>query len=77
MQPDADALNSLQVLPFLNGPTIAKLKEELPLYLAKAADISQELPPLTSWKMNSTSPPTWSAATRQVLHVLTAFISCL
>ena len=69
MQPDADALNSLGILPFLSATTIAKLKEELPSYLAKAADISPELSPLTWWKMNATSLPTWSSTTQQVLLI--------
>ncbi len=64
LQPDANALDSLQVLPFLNPTTIVKLKEELPAYLAKTA-----LSPLTWWKMNSTCLPTWSAATQQVLLI--------
>ena len=69
MQPDADALNSLDILPFLNAVTIAELKKELPDYLVKAADVSPELSPLTWWKMNSTSLPTWSIATQQVLLI--------
>ncbi len=64
LQPDA-----IQVLPFLNATTIAKLKEELPAYLAKAVDISQELSPLTWWKLNSTHLPSCSAATLQVLLI--------
>ena len=69
MQPDADALNSLDILPFLNAVTIAELKKELPDYLVKAADVSPKLSPLTWWKMNSTSLPTWSIATQQVLLI--------
>ena len=69
VQPDTDALNSPDILPFLNAITIAMLKEELPNYLAKAVDISPELSPLMWWKMNLTSLPTWSAATRQVLLI--------
>ena len=69
IQPDADALHSLGILPFLSATTIAKLKEELPSYLAKAADISPELSPLTWWKRNATSLLTWSSTTPQVLLI--------
>lgn len=69
IQPDAAALDCFQVLPFLTSDTIAKLKVELPVYLAKATDISQELSLLTWWKMNSPSLPEWSAAAQHMLLV--------
>lgn len=66
LQPDDNALDSLQVLPFLDSTTIVKLKEELPAYLA---DISPELSPLAWWKLNYGSLPTWAAVTQQVLLI--------
>ena len=69
IKPDAAALNSLLIMPFLDAATMHKLKEELPLYLAKAADISPQYDPLQWWRMNSTELPSWSAALRKVLLI--------
>ena len=69
MQPDAAALDSLAVLPFLDTAAITQLKAELPAYLAKATGISPELSPLAWWKLNAASLPSWSIATQQVLLI--------
>ena len=69
MQPDAAVLDCLAVMPFLDTVTLQNLKTELPLYLAKAADISLDYDPIQWWRMNSTALPFWSAALRKVLLI--------
>ena len=69
MQPDAATLDCLAVMPFLDTVTLQNLKTELPLYLAKAADISPDYDPIQWWKMTSTALPFWSAAVRKVLLI--------
>ena len=66
LQPDANALDCLAVIPFLDAATLQDLKRELPVYLAKVADISPDYDPLQWWRMNSTSLPAWSAALHKV-----------
>ena len=47
LKPDAATVDSRQAFPFLNTASIlAKLKSELPSYLAKATDIDTEINPL-------------------------------
>ena len=52
MQPSASDIDSCAI-PFLNNPaTITSLKEELPVYLAKADDVSPTVNVLDWWKQN-------------------------
>ena len=70
MQPSADAVKSVEALPFLKDPTvIAGLKAELPSYLAKTADVSPDFDCLEWWERNCGQLPNWSSAARKVLLV--------
>ncbi len=69
MQPNASVLDCLTVVPFLHAATIGNLKSELPLYLAKVADISPNFSPLQWWQMNAEGLPHWSAAARKILLI--------
>ena len=70
MCPTAVAVDSLQVLPFINKPGIIDgLKEELPQYLAIASDVSNEIEPVDWWKRHEADLPKWSRAARQILLV--------
>ena len=64
------AVDSLQAFPFLSSPLVlTSLKQELPTYLAKAADTSDEVEPLTWWKKYSVHLPNRSSAARKVALV--------
>ena len=53
MQPFASDIDSLTSIPFLNDPTtIANLKKELPVYLAKCDSVSSTVNVLDWWKQN-------------------------
>ena len=69
IKPDAAALDSVLIIPFLDGATMYNLKQELPVHLAKAAEISPQYDPLQSWKMNSMKLPFWSAPLLKVLLI--------
>ena len=47
IKPTAATLDCLAVIQFLTQETIESLKSELPLYLAKAADVSDDFCPLS------------------------------
>ena len=69
MKPDDKMVDSLQVFPFLIH-LIPLLKSEMPLYIAKTADVSKEMDdadPLEWWKLNASELPYWSSAARKVL----------
>ena len=62
--PTAADLGSLQVFPFLSNTSVIEgLKEELPGYLALAAEIE----PIDWWKRHESDLPKWSSAARQIL----------
>ena len=70
LQPDANAVDSVTAFPFLNSSEIlGNLKAELPQYLARATDISQQTESVDWWKRNTPDLPHWSNAARQVLLV--------
>ena len=70
MKPIAADLDALLALPFLsNSATIANLKTELPVYLAKVKDISPQMDVLDWWQHNSHALPHWSAAAKKALLV--------
>ena len=39
----------------------------MPLYIAKTADVSEEMDPLEWWKLNASELPYWSSAAHKVL----------
>lgn len=51
------------------------LKSELPKYLARARDTSDNVVPLDWWQRNSVDLPHWSAAARLVVLVQPSSIS--
>jgi len=66
MQPNDEMVDTLKVFPFLID-VIPLLKKELPNYLTKTADVSEQFDPLEWWKLNSSELPKWSYAARKVL----------
>jgi hypothetical protein len=57
-KPDTASLDELSLIPFLNtSEAISNLKQELPYYLSKSADISSDMCPLVWWKNNSPELP--------------------
>jgi hypothetical protein len=70
MKPDASAIDALRAFPFLDDITVLDgLKQELPSYLAKAADVSPSIEPLPWWKNNAEDLPSWSKAVCKVALV--------
>ena len=68
LQPDASMVEqSLSSIPFFSSEIISRLKEELPDYLARAADTSADISPLEWWKRNASDLPHWAEATRKIL----------
>ena len=70
LKPDSNAINDLMSFPFLNDPTtLVDLKRELPDYLAKAADVSQEVTTVEWWKRHQNDLPKWASAAQKVALV--------
>ena len=68
LQPDAAmVVQSFASIPFFNSKVIDHLKEELPQYLARAADTSATLSPLDWWKRNSSDIPHFAQAAKKIL----------
>jgi len=70
MKPDIGDVETLAAFPFLKG-SIADLKQEFYLYVAKAADVNVDSHDeiLKWWKQNTTNLPKWSSAAQKVLLV--------
>ena len=66
MKPDEKMVDSLQVFPFLVH-LIPSLKSEMPQYLAKTVDVSENLYLLEWWKLNAGELPHWSSAAHKAL----------
>lgn len=70
MKPDIVDVENLAAFPFLKG-SVADLKQEFNLYVAKAADVNidshDEI--LKWWKQNTTNLPKWSSAAQKVFLV--------
>ena len=66
-------INRLDAIPFLDNNVIQSLKDELPVYLVKAANIPDGFDPRTEvwlrWKSNDQELPAWSAAVQKVVLV--------
>ena len=69
LKPDVSHVNALQIIPFFKNEELEKLKAELPSYLAKVDDISDDLDPLEWWKLNASVLPHWSNAVKKVLAI--------
>ena len=65
-QPSASDIDLLRTIPFLSDQTtIENLKKELPIYLAKAADVALSMNALEWWEQNEHELPSWSSAARK------------
>ena len=66
-------INRLDAIPFLDNNVIQSLKDELPVYLVKAANIPDGFDPRAEvwlrWKSNDQELPAWSAAVQKVVLV--------
>ena len=69
LKPDVLHVNALQIIPFFKNEELEKLKAELPSYLAKADDISDNLDPLQWCKLNASVLSHWSNTVRKVLAI--------
>ena len=67
MSPTATSLDqSLSTVPFISQAEIDNLKKELPDYIARVADLSEEFDPVKWWSLNSTTLPHWSTYARKI-----------
>ena len=70
MRPTATSLDqSLSTVPFMNQLEIEDLKKELPDYLARVADLSEEFDPVEWWRLNSTTLPCLSTCARKIFLI--------
>ena len=70
MKPALDDIDTLRILPFLNNDvSINNLKSELPLYLATAEGVSQDIDKLEWWKKHEKSIPNWASACKSTLLI--------
>lgn len=70
LNPTASSLDqTLSCIPFFNDDERASLKEELPTYLARVADLDKEFDPVEWWKINATTLQHWSIAAQKVILV--------
>lgn len=71
LKPDLSAVDKLKAFPFLNNKTVLDgLKQELPSYLAKAADTEiSDGDLLTWWKRHQSDLPNWSSSAKKVALV--------
>ena len=70
MKPTASSVDqALSCIPFLDASERDKLKEELPAYIARVADVDKDFDPLEWWKLNAPILPYWSAAAKKILLV--------
>ena len=70
MNPTALSLDQdLASIPFFNNTERAGLKDELPTYLSKVADLDDGYDPLEWWKSNASALPCWSRAAKNILLV--------
>ena len=68
LRPVANDVDIITSVAFLDDPAlIANLKNELPMYLAKADGIDNDVDPIGWWKANEADLPFWSAAAKLVL----------
>ena len=59
----------LASIPFIDENELAGLKDELPAYLSKTADLDEAYDPLEWWKTNEATLPRWSRAAKRILLV--------
>ena len=70
MQPNAAAVDDLGAFPFLNTRAILDdVKAELPLYLAKAADVDASVDTKDRWRQNQIHLPKWSSVLQKILFI--------
>ena len=70
MNPTALSLDQdLASIPFFNNTERAGLKDELPTYLSKVADLDDGYDPLEWWKSNASALPCWFRAAKNILLV--------
>ena len=58
-----------KIFPFFTDSTIEDLKSELPVYLAKADGVSNDLEKTKWWQAHTNELPKWSSACKQVLLI--------
>ena len=68
LKPSSSDIDSLEVFPFLKN-SLELLKRELPLYMAKADGVSQDLDKLEWWKNHQFELPNWSRACKTALLI--------
>ena len=72
-RPNDVDINRLDAIRFLDNNVIQSLKDVLPVYLVKAANIPDGFDPRTElwlwWKSNDQELPAWSAAVQKVVLV--------
>ena len=68
MEPPLLTVDTLVAFPFLKEK-LCDLKHEFPLYISKAADVSESFDCLEWWKIYTTDILIWSSAAKQIFLV--------
>ena len=77
IQPSVLDVDLLMSIPALNkSATITELKQELPAYVARAADVAPTIDELDWWQRNQAPLPAWSSAAKKSLSFAAFFCSC-
>ena len=74
MEPSLSTVDTLAAFPFLKEK-LCDLKHEFPLYISKAADVSESFDCLEWWKIYATDLPIWSSAAKQILLVQSSSVA--
>ena len=67
VKPQSVALTTLSVFPFVTEPLLSDLKQEFPLYVAAAEDISFDCETLMFWKQYANNIPKWKEAVAKII----------
>ena len=67
VKPQSVALTTLSVFPFVTEPLLSDLKQEFPLYVAAAEDISSDCETLMFWKQHANNIPKWKEAVAKII----------
>ena len=67
VKPQSVALTTLSVFPFVTEPLLSDLKQEFPLYVAAAEDISSDCETLMFWKQHANNIPQWKEAVAKII----------
>ena len=67
VKPQSVALTTLSVFPFVTESLLSDLKQEFPIYVAAAEDISSDCETVIFWKEYANKIPKWKEAAAKIM----------